>query len=247
MNGGAVRPVQRDLTVGLAGQLLLLAGLAATVGLGAPGLAAGLALALVVDAALATAFRRAGRAALGPADLVTLARASLVCGVAALVVDGAAPAALLVPLTSVALALDAVDGRVARATGTSSRLGARFDMEVDAVLILLLSGYVAGSFGVWVLAAGLARYALWLAARLLPWLRRDSPPRRWAKVVAALQGIVLTVAAADVLPHGVTTALLVVALALLAESFGRQAGWLWRHRAEAPLGERVPAPERVAA
>ena len=120
-------------------------------------------------------------------------------------------------------------------------------MEVDAVLILLLSGYVAGSFGAWVLAAGVARYALWLAARLLPWLRRDSPPRQWAKVVAALQGIVLTVAAADVLPRGLATALLVSALALLAESFGRQAGWLWLHRADARPGERVPAPEPVAA
>lgn len=242
-----MRPVQRDLAAGLAGQLLLLTGLAATVGLAAAGWAAGLALALVVDCTLAAALRRAGRAALGPADRVTLARASLVCGVAALVADGAAPIALLVPLTSAALALDAVDGRVARATGTSSRLGARFDMEVDAVLILLLSGYVAGSFGAWVLAAGVARYALWLAARLLPWLRRDSPPRPWAKVVAALQGIVLTVAAADVLPRSLATALLVSALALLAESFGRQAGWLWLHRADARSGERVPAPEPVAA
>ena len=33
----------------------------------------------------------------------------------------------------------AVDGRVARCTGTVSRLGARFDMEVDAVLILVLA------------------------------------------------------------------------------------------------------------
>ena len=236
-----MRPVQRDLAAGLAGQLLLLTGLAATVGLAAAGWAAGLALALVVECTLAAALRRAGRAALGPADRVTLARASLVCGVAALVADGAAPVALLVPLASAALALDAVDGRVARATGTSSRLGARFDMEVDAVLILLLSGYVAGSFGAWVLAAGVAHYAL------LPWLRRDPPPRPWAKVVAALQGIVLTVAAADVLPRGLATALLVSALALLAESFGRQAGWLWLHRADARPGERVPTPEPVAA
>ncbi len=35
---------------------------------------------------------------------------------------------------------------------------------------------------------------------MLPWLRRPVPPRHWRKVVAAIQGIVLTVAAADVLP-----------------------------------------------
>ena len=39
--------------------------------------------------------------------------------------------------------LDAVDGQVARRTGTVSALGARFDMEVDAFLILVLSVYVA--------------------------------------------------------------------------------------------------------
>ena len=53
------------------------------------------------------------------------------------------------------------------------------------------------------LAIGLARYALLAAGRLLPWLRRPLPPRYWCKVVAAVQGIVLTVAAAGVLPHAV--------------------------------------------
>jgi len=119
-------------------------------------------------------------------------------------------------------------------------------MEVDAVLILLLSVYVAGSVGAWVLAAGVARYALWLAARLLPWLRRESPPRFWGKVVAALQGVVLVVAAADVLPRPLTVLLLAAALVLLAESFGRQVLWLWRHREPQPVAP-APAARRVAA
>ncbi|GAA4940924.1 hypothetical protein GCM10023238_03240 [Streptomyces heliomycini] len=46
-------------------------------------------------------------------------------------------------LTAVALILDGVDGKVARRTGTSTPLGARFDMEVDAFLILVLSVYVS--------------------------------------------------------------------------------------------------------
>ena len=51
----------------------------------------------------------------------------------------------------------------------------------------------------------------------------------------------LTVAAADVLPAaGRRVPLLVVALALLAESFGRQVWWLWRHRAPAPARVAVP-------
>ena len=45
----------------------------------------------------------------------------------------------LVTLSTVALVLDAVDGQVARRTGTATPLGARIDGEVDAFLILLLS------------------------------------------------------------------------------------------------------------
>ena len=99
---------------------------------------------------------------------MTLARATLAVGVAALTADSFfrdAPVATLVALAAVALALDFVDGQVARRTGTTSRLGARFDGEVDAFLILVLSVYVAPSAGAWVLAIGAARYAF-LARRV---------------------------------------------------------------------------------
>ena len=128
-------------------------------------------------------------------------------------------------LTVVALALDWVDGWVARRNGTTS-LGARFDGEVDAFLILVLSVYVARSAGAWVLAIGAARYAFLAAGWLLPWLREPLPPRYWRKVVAVTQGVVLTIAAADVLPLALTQAALLVALGLLAESFGRDVWWL---------------------
>ena len=62
------------------------------------------------------------------------------------------------------------------------------------------------------------------------------PARPWAKVVAAVQGIVLVVAAAEVLPTVGAQVLLLAALALLLESFGRQVVTLWRHRRE----HRVP-------
>ena len=103
-------------------------------------------------------------ATIGPANLVTSLRAVLSCGVAALVAlslrRARSPSAALVVLSTVALALDWVDGQVARRTHTESAFGARFDMEVDAFLILVLSVYVASSIGVWVLAIGLARYLL---------------------------------------------------------------------------------------
>ena len=174
---------------------------------------------------------------------MTLARATLAVGVAALAADSFArdtPVALLVTLAAVALALDAVDGWVARRTGTATALGARFDGEVDAFLILALSVYVAPAYGAWVLAIGAARYVFLAGEWLLPWMRAPLPPRRWRKVVAAAQGIVLTVAAAEVLPRALTQALLAAALAALAASMGECAWWLWRRR-DARAGARAPA------
>jgi phosphatidylglycerophosphate synthase len=210
--------------------LALLGALAATTGLDASGWVAGVACGAGLAILLARALTRHSQAGLGPADHVTMARAVLACGVAALTVDsfgGQVHAAILVALSTVALVLDGVDGRVARRTGTASAFGARFDMEVDAFLIMVLSVYVARESGWWVLAIGLARYAFVAAGLVLPWLRGPLPPRRWAKVVAAIVGVVLTVAAADILPDVATTAMLLIALSLLAESFGRSVWGLW--------------------
>jgi phosphatidylglycerophosphate synthase len=182
-----------------------------------------------------------------PAMWVTLARATLAVGIAALVADSFArdtPVALLVTLAAVALALDLVDGWLARRTGTASALGARFDGEVDAFLILALSVYVASAYGAWVLAIGAARYLFLVAGRLLPWMRAPLPPRFWRKVVTAVQGIVLTVAAAEVLPRALTQALVAVALAALAASFGECVWWLWRRRHDAVRAPDRPLPPR---
>jgi phosphatidylglycerophosphate synthase len=173
-----------------------------------------------------------GARAMRPADRVTLLRAVLAGGVAVLtaisLVGHSAPTALVV-LSAVVLVLDAVDGWVARRTEPTA-FGARFDLEVDAFLILVLSVYVARTAGGWVLAIGAMRYVFVMCGWLLPWLHGWPPSRYWCKVVAAIQGIVLVFAAADVLPRNVTGIALVVALALLTESFGREVWWLWRHR-----------------
>jgi phosphatidylglycerophosphate synthase len=194
---------------------------------------AGIAYGAVACTALARGLRRSGASDLGPADWVTLIRATLVGGVTALTVDSFdrhAPVAVLIVLAIVALVLDAVDGQVARRTRTTSTLGARFDMEVDAFLILVLSVYAARTVGGWVLAIGAMRYAYVVATWLMPWMRGSLPPRYWRKVVAATQGIVLVFATADVLPRPLMAAALAASLGLLIESFGRDVGWLWRHR-----------------
>ncbi|MEO7131773.1 MAG: CDP-alcohol phosphatidyltransferase family protein [Dermatophilaceae bacterium] len=219
--------------IGLAAVAALLVGLAALLGLGVAGWVVGLTAGLGVTGALAGGLLRQGVVTLGPADRVTLTRAVLACGVAALVADSfgrPAPVGMLIALTVPAVVLDAVDGRVARSTDTVSSLGARFDMEVDAFLILALSVHVAPRLGWWVLAIGAARYVLAVAGWVAPWLRGTVPTRRWRKGVAALQAITLTLAATEVLPVSWSRALLVVALALLALSFATQAVALWRGR-----------------
>jgi phosphatidylglycerophosphate synthase len=238
-----MRVSQTGPATGLIAQVLLLTVLAATAGLGAAGSIVGGACAVTMAAALARGLARGPGDRLGPASWVTLARATLAVGVAALAADSfthGTPVALLVTLAAVALALDAADGWVARRTGMATALGARFDGEVDAFLILALSVYVAPVLGAWVLAIGVARYLFLAGEWLLPWMRAPLPPRRWRKLVAATQGVALTVAAAGVLPRALTQALLVAALAALAASMGQCAWWLWRHRHAA----RDQVPER---
>ena len=225
---------------GLLSQVLLLGLLVEAAGLGAAGWLVGFACAVTMTVALALGLGPGER--LGPASWVTLARATLVVGVVALVADSFAhdtPVALLVTLASVALALDLIDGWVARLTGTASELGARFDGEVDALLILALSVYVAPDHGAWVLAIGAARYLFLAGEWLLPWMRAPLPRRRWRLLVAAMQGVVLTVAAADFLPRALTQALLAAALVLLAASMTQCVWWLWRRRHAAPQRSTV--------
>ncbi|WP_433226549.1 CDP-alcohol phosphatidyltransferase family protein [Actinomadura formosensis] len=213
-----------ELGLAVAAQLALLAVLRP----GHVGLAVGAGYALASWVLLTRAFRRR---TLGPADHVTLARVVLTGGVAALAAAhpaGAGSTAALVAVASAALVLDGVDGRVARRTGTASRLGARFDMETDALLVLVLSVQVAWSAGAWVLAIGAMRYVFGAAAWVAPWLRADLRPSAARKAVAVVQGVVLVVAASGAVPHG--GLLVAAALALLLWSFGRDVRWLFARR-----------------
>jgi phosphatidylglycerophosphate synthase len=231
-------------------QLLLLAWLGAAFGVGPFGLLAGVVYVAGLLGLLNGALRRAGKPALGPADVVTLARALLVGGVTALVVDGllAGETAVvpLIGLAAVALALDAVDGQVARRTGTTSEVGARFDMEVDAFLILVLSAHVASIVGPWALAIGAMRYAFVAASWALPWLNGTLPVSYVAKTVAALQGVVLVVASLPELGLPAAAALIAVALAFLCWSFGRSVLLLWNGHRRVTTGSTTPPVVRIA-
>ncbi|BCM70743.1 MULTISPECIES: CDP-alcohol phosphatidyltransferase family protein [Streptomyces] len=223
--------LQQETAVGAGVQVLLLALLGSAIGMGPAGWLTGLAFAFATWAVLSRAVHRSRLRSFGPANRVTLGRSTLVGGVTALVADSFAstpPVTLLVALTAVALLLDGVDGKVARRTGTSSALGARFDMEVDAFLILVLSVYVSTQLGPWVLLIGGMRYGFVAAARVAPWLTAPLPPSFARKTVAAIQGVCLLVAGADLLPRPANLAIVLLALGSLVWSFGRDVRWLWR-------------------
>jgi phosphatidylglycerophosphate synthase len=243
---GAARPtIWLATIVGLIATVAVLDVVYATAGLGLAGWIAGLVTGSVATALMAAARRRSDEPAIHQADWVTLTRAVLCAGVAGLVADSfERPVAItaLVAISAIALALDAVDGQVARLTGTATALGARFDGEVDAFLILLLSIVVSRAYGSWVLIIGAARYVFLLAGWLIPWLAAPLPPRYWRKVVCAVQGIVLTVAASAVLDPLAGMTVVAVALLLLAESFGRDVIWL----SLAVVGPRTRRAVRLA-
>jgi phosphatidylglycerophosphate synthase len=228
---GALPTIRLATILGMLATAALLGVVSATAGLGVAGWIVGLATGSAATALLVTARMRSDQPAMFPADWVTLTRALLIAGVAGLVADSfSRPMSVttLVTLSTVALALDAVDGQVARRTGTATPLGGRLDGEVDAFLILLLSITVSQDYGSWVLLIGAARHALLVAGWLIPWLAAPLPPRYWGKVVAAVQGIVLTVAASGLLDRRVGMIAVAAALLLLAESFGRNVIWLYR-------------------
>jgi phosphatidylglycerophosphate synthase len=186
---------------------------------------------------------------LGPANLVTLLRAALVCLIAApALVAAGAPSWSLTVLTVVALGLDAVDGWLARRLGMVSAFGARFDLEIDALLLMVLAVlcWQTGRVGLWVLGIGSMRYAFVLAGRVWPWLCRPLPERRRRKVICAAQGIALGLALLP--PVGPALASTAAALALLALglSFALDLAWLARLQAGSTATERRWAAQSPA-
>lgn len=226
-------PPLRWISAGVVAQVGLFTALAAGVGLSATAWTAG-ALYTVAAAVLLGWAARGLRP--GPADAVTSARVVLLGGVVTLVAQGGPPWPVVV-LAATALALDLVDGSVARRTGTASTHGARYDMEVDASVLVVLAVHVAADLGAWVLLVGAARYVFWAASVPWPWLAAPLPGRLSRKAVAAVQGMALVIAAAPVSPVWVSAAVVGGALAALVWSFGRDTLWLCRHRP----AERGPA------
>jgi len=190
------------------------------------------AAALIVAARIA-AFHPHAR--FGAANAVTLGRLALTCLFAGLAAELAfRPESLSAPLawafTAIAvlsLGLDGVDGSLARRLNLVSPFGSRFDMETDALQILLLSivAYLLGKAGAWVLLAGLLRYIYVAAGWLWPALAKPLPPSMRRKIICVIQGGALAALVAPVIVPPVSTAVAAVALLLLAVSFAQDTIW----------------------
>jgi phosphatidylglycerophosphate synthase len=138
---------------------------------------------------------------------------------------------LLVAVALVAVALDGVDGALARRRGEQSDFGARFDMETDALLILVLAALVwqHDKAGAWILLAGLLRYLFVTASYAWPWLGAALPASRRRQAVCVVQIASLIGALAPLVAAPASAALALAGLALLVWSFGVDVAWLARH------------------
>ncbi len=168
----------------------------------------------------------------GLANLVTMIRAALVAMAAALLVEPPATsiAWFVVVITVCLSALDGLDGWLARRTGLASDFGARFDVEVDALLILVLSLFVwrHDKAGVWVLACGLMRYVFVAAGWVLPWMNGPLKPTLRGKSVAVAQFAGLGLALAPVVPAPASAGVAAMTLVTLVWSFALDVRRLWR-------------------
>jgi phosphatidylglycerophosphate synthase len=169
----------------------------------------------------------------GPANIVTTMRAALVSLTAALLgephLSSVAWAAAV--LGGVATALDGVDGWLARRSSMASRFGARYDMELDALLILVLAliAWRHGKAGPWIVLAGAMRYLFVGAGYLWQWLDAPLPPSSRRQTVCVVQLLGLGIVVSPFVATPASVGIAAATLAALTWSFGVDVLWLRRH------------------
>jgi phosphatidylglycerophosphate synthase len=131
-----------------------------------------------------------------------------------------------------ALALDGVDGWIARRTQIISPFGARYDVEIDSLLNLALAILVwrYEKAGAWVLLSGLLRYIFVVAGWLLSWVGAPLPSSMRGKVICVIQILVLIVLMVPGIEPPWSTVIAAAALAVLVYSFSIDVRWLWQRR-----------------
>jgi len=196
---------------------------------------AGAIFSIVMIVALGFLPRHHPFARFGPANQITTMRAMLVALVAALIGEPRFPhvATSAAAATVVVSALDGVDGWLARRHQIASSFGARFDMEIDALLILVLAILVTEfeKAGPWVILSGLLRYIFVGAGKYWPRLRAPLFASRRRQAVCVVQILALNLAIVPAIQPPLSAAMAAVALAALAWSFLIDTRWLLRSAA----------------
>lgn len=196
---------------------------------------AGAIFSIVMIVALGFLPRHHPFARFGPANQITTMRAMLVALVAALIGEPRFPnvATSAAAATVVVSALDGVDGWLARRHQIASSFGARFDMEIDALLILVLAILVTEfeKAGPWVILSGLLRYIFVGAGKYWPRLRAPLFASRRRQAVCVVQILALNLAIVPAIQPPLSAAMAAVALAALAWSFLVDTRWLLRSAA----------------
>jgi phosphatidylglycerophosphate synthase len=168
----------------------------------------------------------------GPGNQVTAVRAALVALVAGLIFEPPASpvASAAAILASAVTALDGVDGWLARRSRMASQYGARFDLEVDAFLIMVLAilAWQHGKAGAWVLLSGLTRYLFVAAGSMWRWMRRLLPPSRRRQTICVVQIAGLIVVMLPLIRPPLSSTIAALSLAVLWYSFFVDTRWLWK-------------------
>jgi phosphatidylglycerophosphate synthase len=169
---------------------------------------------------------RPGPARLGAANAVTLLRIALVVLLSWWLRQTPGPREALVIV--LVFALDGLDGWLARRSGTVSAFGARFDMESDALFVLVcaLGLHARGRLGAYVLVPGFLRYLYVLALCLAPRLAREAPRSRLGRYAFSLMIVSIAVSAWPLFAQHALLAML--ASAAIVASFARSVYWSLR-------------------
>lgn len=188
-----------------------------------------------VTAGLALAAHQAwSDRAFGLADGVTLVRAGLAATLLAPAIEDlhVPPSGTLALTALLLLALDGLDGWIARRRGEASPFGARFDMEADTLLLAVLALLVllSGRAGAWVLLAPALRPAFVIAGRVAPWLSAPLPASSRRKLCCVAPLAALSLALAPSVGAPLATLLALSAVLVLASSFALDLCWLAARR-----------------
>ena len=172
------------------------------------------------------------RRVFGVANVVTAIRLALVV-VSAWWLDYGSPGQFA-GLAAAVVALDLVDGMLARRFGLASPFGAHFDMETDAAFSLIMTEvlWLRHYCGSWILAIGVLRplYVLWKVR----WARQVPPMPRSMFGRLAFGVFACAITGAFVLPDYASLTVLCVGAMLVFTSFARSFWWTWHCSRKSP-------------